>query len=187
MAAMPIEPEQLRTWLAAAGRQDAVAFRALYDAAAPKLFGFAMRILRKRELAEEALQEGFVSIWHAAPHYQPGLAAPLTWMAAIVRNKALDILRRTDDTVELDHEALRDEYTNSPAEASEMSSDARALAACMARLEGLHRLAIGLAFFHDLSHTEVAQRMSLPIGTVKTWIRRGMDKLRLCLAQGEAP
>lgn len=184
---MPIEPDQLRTWLAAAGRQDAAAFRALYDAAAPKLFGFAMRILRKRELAEEALQEGFVSIWHAAPHYEAGLAAPLTWMAAIVRNKALDILRRTDDTVELDHEALRDEYASTPAEASEMSSDARALAACLGRLEGLHRLAIGLAFFHDLSHTEVAQRMSLPVGTVKTWIRRGMEKLKLCLSQGAAP
>lgn len=184
---MPIEPEQLRTWLAAAGRQDTAAFRALYDAAAPKLFGFALRILRKRELAEEALQEGFVSIWHAAPHYEAGLAAPLTWMAAIVRNKALDILRRTDDTVELDHEAFRDEYASTPAEASEMSSDARALAACMARLEGLHRLAIGLAFFHDLSHTEVAQRMSLPVGTIKTWIRRGMEKLRNCLSRGESP
>jgi RNA polymerase sigma-70 factor (ECF subfamily) len=143
--------------------------------------------LQKRELAEEALQEGFVSIWHAAPHYQAGLAAPLTWMAAIVRNKALDILRRTDHTVELDHEAFRDEYASSPAEASEMSSDARALIACMARLEGLHRLAISLAFFHDLSHTEVAQRLSLPVGTIKTWIRRGMEKLKHCLSQGEAP
>ena len=75
---MPLEPEQLRSWLAAAGKQDAAAFRALYEAAAPKLLGFAMRILRKRELAEEALQEGLVSIWHAAPDYQPGLAAPMT-------------------------------------------------------------------------------------------------------------
>jgi RNA polymerase sigma-70 factor (ECF subfamily) len=186
---MPIEPEQLRTWLAAAGQQDAAAFRALYDAAAPKLFGFALRILRKRELAEEALQEGFVSIWHSAPHYQAGLAAPLTWMAAIVRNKALDILRRTDDTVELDSamDALLRDDACTPAEASEMSSEARLLAGCMARLEGLHRMAIGLAFFHDLSHSEVAQRMSLPVGTVKTWIRRGMERLKLCLSQGGAP
>ncbi len=182
---MPIEPEQLRTWLAAAGQQDAAAFRALYDAAAPKLFGFALRILRRRELAEEALQESFVSIWHSAPQYQAGLAAPLTWMAAIVRNKALDILRRTDDTVELGPamDALLRDDASTPAEASEMSSEARALAACMARLEGLHRMAIGLAFFHDLSHSEVAQRMSLPVGTVKTWIRRGMERLKLCLSQ----
>jgi RNA polymerase sigma-70 factor (ECF subfamily) len=186
---MPIEPEQLRIWLAAAGQQDAAAFRALYDASAPKLFGFALRILRHRELAEEALQEGFVSIWHSAAHYQSGLAAPLTWMAAIVRNKALDILRRTHDTVELDvtMDALLRDDASTPAEASEMSSDARALAGCMARLENLHRLAIGLAFFHDLSHSEVAQRMSLPVGTVKTWIRRGMEKLKLCLAQEGTP
>jgi RNA polymerase sigma-70 factor (ECF subfamily) len=186
---MPLEPEQLRSWLAAAGKQDAAAFRALYEAAAPKLLGFAMRILRKRELAEEALQEGFVSIWHAAPDYQPGLAAPMTWMAAIVRNKALDILRRTDKTLELDvnmDASLRDD-ASTPAEASEMSSDARALADCMSRLENLHRLAIGLAFFQDLSHAEVAHRMALPVGTVKTWIRRGMAKLKLCLSRGDAP
>lgn len=183
---MSPDPEQLRTWLAAAGQQDAIAFRALYNAAAPKLFGFALRILRKRELAEEALQEGFVSIWHAAPNYQAGLAAPLTWMAAIVRNKALDILRRTDDAVELDHDLLRDDACT-PAEASEMSSDARALADCMSGLEGLHRQAIGLAFFHDLSHSEVAQRMALPVGTVKTWIRRGLEKLKHCLSKGGLP
>ncbi|MCE3263825.1 MAG: polymerase subunit sigma [Pseudoduganella sp.] len=186
---MPTDPEQLRTWLAAAGQQDAVAFRALYNAAAPKLLGFALRILRKRELAEEALQEGFVSIWHAAPHYQAGLAAPLTWMAAIVRNKALDILRRTDSTLELDAsmDALLRDEGRTPAETSEMSSDARALAACLSHLESLHRQAIGLAFFHDMSHSEVAQRMSLPVGTVKTWIRRGLQKLKLCLSQGGAP
>lgn len=183
---MPTEPDQLRAWLAAVGQQDAAAFRALYNAAAPKLFGFALRILHKRELAEEALQEGFVSIWHAASGYQAGLAAPLTWMAAIVRNKALDILRRSDDTMELDESLLRDDACT-PADASEMSSDARALAACMAHLEGLHRQAIGLAFFHDLSHSEVAQRMSLPVGTVKTWIRRGLEKLRICLSQGGMP
>jgi RNA polymerase sigma factor (sigma-70 family) len=183
---MPTDPEQLRTWLAATGQEDSVAFRALYTATAPKLFGFALRILRKRELAEEALQEGFVSIWHAAPQYQAALAAPLTWMAAIVRNKALDILRRTDDTMELDDALLRDD-AGTPAEASEMSSDARALASCMARLDGPQRLAIGLAFFQELSHSEVAQRMSLPVGTVKTWIRRGLEKLKQCLSRGGAP
>ena len=186
---MPELPSRLESLIEASAAGNRAAFSALYDAAAPKLFCFALRILRKRELAEEALQEGFVSIWHAAPDYQAGLAAPLTWMAAIVRNKALDILRRTDDTLELDvtMDALLRDDASTPAEASEMSSDARALAGCMSRLEGLHRLAIGLAFFHDLSHSEVAQRMSLPVGTVKTWIRRGMEKLKLCLSQGGAP
>jgi RNA polymerase sigma-70 factor (ECF subfamily) len=184
------DPQQLRTWLAAAGRRDAAAFRSLYDASAPKLFGFALRILHKRELAEEALQEGFVSIWHAAATYQAGLAAPLTWMAAIVRNKALDILRRNDDTVAIDADQFNMDILNAlhdtaatPEQALELSGDAQALAACLATLEGLHRQVIGLAFFHDLSHSEVAQQMALPIGTVKTWIRRGLERLKTCLAK----
>lgn len=182
---MPFDPAQLRTWLVATGQHDAAAFRALYQAAAPKLFAFALRILRRRELAEEALQEGFVSIWHSASTYQAGLSAPLTWMATIVRNKAFDILRRSDDTLELDGnmDALLPDHGVTPADASEMSSDARALANCMSHLEGLHRQAIGLAFFHDLSHSEVAQRLALPVGTVKTWIRRGLERLKSCLAQ----
>jgi RNA polymerase sigma-70 factor (ECF subfamily) len=183
------DPQQLRIWLTATGRHDAVAFRSLYDAAAPKLFGFALRILRKRELAEEALQDGFVSIWHAANTYQEGLSAPMTWMATIVRNKALDILRRLDEPVELDTDmlnALPDLHAR-PDEAIQFSGQAQALAGCLATLEGAQRQAIELAFFHDLSHSEVAQQLTLPIGTVKTWIRRGLEKLKTCLAlRGQA-
>ncbi|MGO4380456.1 sigma-70 family RNA polymerase sigma factor [Pseudoduganella sp. RAF53_2] len=182
---MSSDPQQLRNWLIATGRHDAAAFRSLYDAAAPKLFGFALRILRKKELAEEALQDGFVSIWHSASTYQSGLSAPMTWMTAIVRNKALDILRRLDEPIEIDADfmnALPDSDVR-PEEALQLSAQAQALAACLSALEGLHRQVIGLAFYHDMSHTEVAQRMSLPIGTVKTWIRRGLERLKTCLAQ----
>jgi RNA polymerase sigma-70 factor (ECF subfamily) len=182
---MSSDPQQLRTWLQATGRHDAAAFRSLYDASAPKLFGFALRILHKKELAEEALQEGFVSIWHAAASYQPGLSAPMTWMAAIVRNKALDILRRLDEPFEMDADfmnAIADTHAR-PDEALQLSGQAQALAACLSALDGLHRQVIGLAFFYDLSHSEVAQRMSLPVGTVKTWIRRGLERLKACLAQ----
>ncbi|MES2264577.1 MAG: sigma-70 family RNA polymerase sigma factor [Pseudomonadota bacterium] len=186
------DPDQLRTWLTAAARRDAGAFRLLYDATSPKLFGFALRILFKRELAEEALQEGFVAIWHAAGSYQSHLASPMTWMATIVRNKALDLLRRSDTAVEIDAEqfdkavmeALMDPQAT-PIEALQMSSDAKALAYCMSTLEGLHRQVIGMAFYHDLSHSEVAQQMALPIGTVKTWIRRGLERLKTCLTKRE--
>ena len=89
-----LEPEQLKTWLVKVARKDAAAFRALYDATSPKLFGFALRILHKRELAEEVLQESFVSIWNNAATYQSSLAAPMTWMSTIVRNKAFDALRK---------------------------------------------------------------------------------------------
>lgn len=187
-----LDPAQLRVWLQGAAKRDALAFRALYDATSAKLFGFALRILHKRELAEEVLQESFVSIWNNAGSYQSQLAAPMTWMATIVRNKAFDLLRRTDATMEIDSEQFDSEVMNAlqdpratPIESLQMSSDAKALANCMAALEGLHRQAIGLAYFHDLSHSEVARQLALPIGTVKTWIRRGLERLRTCLAQRE--
>jgi RNA polymerase sigma-70 factor (ECF subfamily) len=186
------DPQQLRSWLAGAAGRDAQAFRSLYNATSPKLFGYALRILHKRELAEEVLQESFVSIWNSARGYQSQLAAPMTWMAAIVRNKAFDALRRGDDTVEIDvdtfdsriMQALQDPAAT-PIEALQMSGDAKALAHCMSMLEGLQRQVIGMAFYHDLSHSEVAQRMAVPIGTVKTWIRRSLERLKTCLAKGE--
>ena len=188
----PLDPQQLRTWLMAAGKRDAAAFRSLYEASSSKLFGFALRILHKRELAEEVLQESFVAIWNNAANYQSHLAAPMTWMATIVRNKAFDHLRRSDAAVEIDADQFDGEVMNAlqdpqatPIEALQMSGDAKALAWCMSALEGAHRQVVALAYFHDLSHSEVAAQMKLPIGTVKTWIRRSLDKLRVCLARRE--
>ncbi|MPQ57883.1 sigma-70 family RNA polymerase sigma factor [Duganella sp. FT27W] len=186
------DPQQLRLWLEGAARRDAASFRALYDATSPKLFGFALRILNKRELAEDVLQESFVAIWNNAGNYQSHLAAPMTWMTTIVRNKAFDLLRRADHDTEIDGDpfaaevmaALHDPGAT-PIEALQLSRDAKALAYCMSALEGLHRQVVGLAFFHDLSHSEVAAQMALPIGTVKTWIRRSLEKLKACLAKGE--
>jgi RNA polymerase sigma factor (sigma-70 family) len=182
---------QLRSWLVAAAARDAKAFRLLYDATSSKLFGFALRILNKQELADEALQEGFVSIWNNAGSYQPHLAAPMTWMATIVRNKAFDILRRTDSTVEIDADTFDQEVMHAledpaatPIESLQISGDAKALAGCFSTIEGLHRQVIALAFYHDLSHSEVASEMQLPIGTVKTWIRRGLERLKICLSKG---
>jgi RNA polymerase sigma factor (sigma-70 family) len=186
------DPQQLRILLASVARRDAAAFRALYDATSPKLFGFALRILNRKELAEEVLQESFVSVWNNAGSYQAGLAAPMTWMTTIVRNRAYDLLRRVDATVEIDAntfdkdvmEALESSEP-SPFDALSMDGEAKALAQCFSRLEGLHRQAIALAFYHDLSHSEVAERMMLPLGTVKTWVRRGLERLRTCLTRLE--
>lgn len=187
---------QMHIWLVAVAKQDALAFRALYDATSPKLFGFVLRILQKRELAEEVLQESFVNIWNNANSYQSSLAAPMTWMTTIVRNRAFDLLRKLNNgqsnEIEIDAESFEADVMHAlesgdstPIQALELSQDAKALASCMSRLEGLHRQAMALAFYHDLSHSEVAEQMHLPMGTVKTWIRRGLDKLRSCLARTE--
>ncbi len=185
--------DQLRVWLQATAKKDAQAFRQLYDAASPKLLGYAIRMLGKRELAEEVLQESFVNIWNNAATYQSSLAAPMTWMTTILRNKAFDVLRRTDHAVEMDADSFNDSGMQqimdaivspepTPSEAMQHSENASALAKCMSRLESLHRQAIAMAFFHDLSHSEVADKMQLPLGTTKTWIRRGLERLRLCLS-----
>jgi RNA polymerase sigma-70 factor (ECF subfamily) len=186
------DSRQLKTWLAATARKDGDAFRQLYDATSAKLFGFALRILIKRELAEEVIQESFVSIWNNAASYQAGLAAPMTWMTTIVRNKAFDTLRRLDGAVEIDADHFDKEVMDAlesadptPIEALQISDESRALARCFAKLESMHRQAIALAFYHDLSHSEVAQQLALPIGTVKTWVRRGLERLRLCLSKLE--
>ena len=190
---LPIpDTSELKNLLAAVARKDADAFRSLYDTTSSKLFGFALRILNKRELAEEVLQESFVSIWNNAASYQASLAAPMTWMTTIVRNKAFDLLRRVDHAVEIDADNFDKDVMDAlesadptPIEALQISGDAKALAHCFSRLEGLHQQAIALSFYHDLSHSEVAEQLALPIGTVKTWIRRGLERLRLCLTKLE--
>ncbi len=188
------DPHQLRLWLQQVAQRDAQAFRSLYQATSAKLFGFALRILTKRELAEEALQESYVAIWNSAGSYQSQLAAPMTWMTTIVRNKAFDLLRHNAGMAELDRDQFDREVMKAmqdpgatPMETLALSRDARALAFCMSALEGAHRQVLGLAFFHDLSHSQVAQQMAIPIGTVKTWIRRSLERLKACLEKGERP
>ncbi|EGF32195.1 Sigma-70 region 2:Sigma-70 region 4 [Oxalobacteraceae bacterium IMCC9480] len=146
----------------------------------------------KREVAEEVLQEAFVSVWNNAASYQASLAAPMTWMTTIVRNKAFDMLRRVDHTVELDADTFDKDVMDAmessdltPLAALQLSQESTALANCLSRLEGLHRQAVAMAFYHDMSHSEVAEHMKLPIGTVKTWIRRGLERLRVCLNKME--
>jgi RNA polymerase sigma-70 factor (ECF subfamily) len=141
--------------------------------------------LRRQDWAEEVLQESFVNIWNHIADYSTSRSAPMTWMTAIVRNRALDWLRRPnlergDEDYDLLVEALPDDAPG-PETLLGMSRDARALADCLKQLSGNQRQTIMLAYAHGLSHGELASHLKEPLGTVKTWIRRGLDRLRGCM------
>ena len=167
------------------------AFSELYSATAPKLFGTALRILRRQDWAEEVLQECYMNIWNHAGDYAVGKSAPLTWMTSIVRNRCLDWLRRpqheaTGDEYEIAIDAWRDESAG-PLDQLAAAGDSAALARCLETLDGRQRQSIMLAFFHGMSHSEVANHMKEPLGTVKTWVRRGLERLKSCLQQAGNP
>lgn len=164
------------------------AFRDLYSLTSPKLFGTALRILRRQDWAEEVLQECYMNIWNHAGDYAVAKSAPLTWMTSIVRNRCLDWLRRpqqetTGDEYDIALDAWQDESPG-PAEQLMASGDAAALGHCLNELESRQRQSIMLAFFHGMSHSEVASHMKQPLGTVKTWVRRGLERLKGCLEKG---
>lgn len=178
-------PDPLAALLAACGRRDGQAFARLYQASSAKLFGVAVRILKREDWAEEVLQDCYVSIWNHAQDYRPGLSAPMTWMTSIVRNRCLDWLRKprlevTDEDGEIIDRAVSDEP--GPLAALEHAKDAQALARCLQALEARQRQAIALAFYEGLSHLELANHLRQPLGTVKTWVRRGLLRLKACLA-----
>ncbi|WP_041443095.1 sigma-70 family RNA polymerase sigma factor [Thioalkalivibrio sulfidiphilus] len=174
----------LEKLLSACALGDRDAFQRLYLATSPKLFGIAVRILGSEAQAEECLQDAYVKIWQRAGDYRPHLASPVTWLVTIVRNGALDRLRRNRRQLELADPAhlefLMDEHATAPGPAGE-ESDAVLLRECLKQLREDQRRCIEIAYFEGLSHGEVAERTGNALGTVKTWIRRGLQELRRCL------
>jgi RNA polymerase sigma-70 factor (ECF subfamily) len=178
----PADP--LHGLLAACARRDRDAFSRLYQSTSAKLYGVAVRILRREDWAEEVLQECYVSIWTHAPEYRPALAAPMTWMTSIVRNRCLDWLRRPrPEVADEDGTVVESTESDNPGPLAELerAKDAQALARCLQGLEAKQRQAIALAFYDGLSHSELASHLREPLGTVKTWVRRGLLRLKSCL------
>ncbi len=171
-------------------RQDEAALKELYEQCAGKLYGLALRVVVQRELAEDVLQEAFLTIWRSAVDYRASLSPPLAWLGLVVRSRGLDLLRRraserahlTQDLDENLADTLEGDAPN-PMDTAQASEQAWALHQCMGRLESKQREVVSLAYVRDMSHSELAEQLRLPLGTVKTWIRRGLDQLRLCMAQ----
>ena len=177
------EQQRLAQLLSRSALGDRAAFAELYGATRSKLFGVSLRIVRERHIAEEVLQDSFVSIWRHAGDYARAKAAPSTWMTAIVRNRSLDVLRRPREEADVD-EALTANLVDesaAPQRDAEARGERHSITACLGELEAGERQSIALAFYHGLSHSELAGHLRKPLGTVKTHIRRGLAKLRDCL------
>ena len=167
---------------------DRAAFARVYQATSAHLFGVALRILNRRDMAEDVLQEAFVNVWHHAGNYRAASGQPMTWLISIVRNKALDVVRSasarhetaipvTADGEEIDVEDDRP----SPLQLLTQATDALAIRGCMEALASSHRQSLALAYYHGMSHAEVAMHMRAPLGSVKAWVRRGLERLKKCM------
>ena len=158
-----VDTVELQRLLSRVALGDHKAFRALYDATSPSLFGVAIRILNRRDRAEEVIQDAFVNVWQRAASYSDAASQPMTWLTAIVRNRALDALR-SESTRPVDEVRIRD---------------------CLGDIQGPQRQCLALVYYHGLSHSEVAARLAAPIGSVKVWIRRGLERLKRCLDRSQ--
>ena len=169
---------------------DEKALRELYEQTSSKLYGVAVRVVTNREWAEDVLQEAFINIWRIAGDYKASLSPPMAWMALVVRSRGLDFLRRraserADRMQELD-DVISDTVAGdspNPMDTAQASEQAKALHTCLSQLENKQREVVSLAYLRDMSHGELADQLNLPLGTVKTWIRRGLEQLRGCMAK----
>jgi RNA polymerase sigma-70 factor (ECF subfamily) len=178
-------PEELARLLARCALNDRNAFERLYRDTSAQLFGLVLRIVREQDTASDILQEGFVKIWNRAGDFRPDKAKPMTWMGTIMRNQAIDWLRRSAHQPHLSGSAdeldgLADDGAG-PQEIANQRQESAALHDCLERLEGGQRQAMLLAYFDGLTHEELAARMNTPLGTVKSWLRRGLQRLKKCL------
>lgn len=170
--------------LAACALNDRTAFSRLYSITSAKLYGVVLRILYREEWAQDCLQDAYIKVWNNAGNYRPQVAAPMTWMSAIARNQALDLLRKHKrEVMESDDKGRQEQVDGDPLPLEGLSSsdEGMRLQRCLEQLKEQQRQVIALAYFKGLTHDELAAYTDTPLGTVKTWIRRGLDQLRRCL------
>jgi RNA polymerase sigma-70 factor, ECF subfamily len=172
--------------------RDDAAFRQLYDLTSSHLYGIALRFVRRHETADEILQEAFINVWQQAGTYAATLSAPMTWLISIVRNKALDSLRRAkvegqgaavadDDGAQVDADGDHGDVHADPQALFAAAIDKLRLDRCLSDLDPPQRQSLALVYYTGLSHSELSAHLQVPLGTAKAWVRRGLERLRLCL------
>lgn len=181
--------DEIAHLLARIALRDAAALRALYERTSHRLLAVAWRVLQDRAMAEDVLQEVFVTIWQQSVLRPAGQPLSLAWLCVITRNRAIDLLRRRkpeeplqwqdDGGEERFHDAA--DEGGSPMQQLLAVEDGQRLAHCLSELEAAPRQAVLLAFYDGLTHLEIAERLRKPLGTVKAWTRRSLMRLRACL------
>lgn len=169
--------------LARVSTGDHMALRQVYDRTSAKLFGICIRICRDREAAEEVLQEVYIAVWHRARSFDAQRASPITWLATIARNRAIDWVRARPKVGTTTIEAADDvvDPGQSASEQIESADERDRILHCLDELDGRQSSAIRTAFFDGFTYSELADRESVPLGTMKSWIRRGLQALKKCL------
>ena len=184
---MPASRQDLVDALERTAHGDVAAFKTVYAATSVKLYGIIIRILGRSDLADEVLQEVYVRVWQRAGEFDPATGSPITWLAAIARNRALDEARRNtmrsprslDDCPEL----LQVRSEDDPSASLEQKEQLRRLVACLDGLEPEKKEIVLLAYYHGMTREEIASRLRRPLATVKTWLRRSLAQLTDCLGR----
>ena len=170
--------------LAAIARGDRPALATLYERTSGKLYGICLRLLGSEQDAQDALHDAYLTVWRNAARFDPAKASAITWLAVLTRNKAIDRLRqRRQPTEHIDAAAELPDDGPSAVDLIESDQDRRRLADCLEQLDERARTLIRSAFFTGSTYPELAVQEGVPLGTMKSWIRRGLANLRLCLDQ----
>ena len=180
---MGAETAEIADLIARCALRDRAAFRDLYRRTSAKLFGVTLRILRDRSEAEEALQEVYVKIWQRADRYDPGGYSPISWLVAVARNHALDVLRaRKPQSDDIDMALDLADAGPNPEQAAVDSGERSRIDNCLGQLDVEKADAVRGAYLDGFSYEELATRYKVPLNTMRTWLRRSLMKLRECLS-----
>ncbi|MGQ7249598.1 sigma-70 family RNA polymerase sigma factor [Halomonas sp. V046] len=170
--------------LAGCARGEGTSLARLYRSTSGHLYAQLLRITRNEAAAEDCLQQVYLRVWHSAGQYDPSRARPMTWLSTLTRNIGIDWLRRkrpdSDGNDELIDSLMGERRPEQDLDAEQQAGD---LHRCLAELPGQHRQAMELAYFQGLTHSELAEVVAEPLGTVKSWIRRGLERLKSCLTR----
>jgi RNA polymerase sigma factor (sigma-70 family) len=190
MSSTELSDEILINLLQAVAMQQEAALKSLYELTHRRLYGVALRVVTNPDWAQDVLQDTYLQIWKKADQFEASLSPPLAWMTLLTRSRALDVLRRNkvEPSVQIknaDESTISEiaDESSTGLDILEASQQATALHQCLMQMDRQKREVMALAYFQDMSHSELAQTLKLPLGTIKTWVRRGLEQLRVCLSR----